>query len=347
MAADTRVAILTSPRHFEVRERPRPVAAAGEVIVKIAATAVCHTDLDLYMGGDKGVRYPVVLGHEATGTVVSASSQGKGPEPGQAVLINPVITCGRCDSCVRGLEHLCRNAGLFGREIEGSLSQYVSLPARYLYPLPAHLPLPEATLIETLATVRHAQERARLLPGESVVVLGQGTTGLLHTRLAALSGCKPVIAVSRTAWKLERATAMGAHHAVATSIEKAVDEVLRLTGGAGADVVIDTAGGATTFKAGIDMLRPGGRFCSFSLSHDEVAGLSAFPLYLKEASIIGSRALTPADITASIELVASGKIEVSGFITTTYPLDRAAEAFREYESNPSRILRIIIDSTAR
>jgi 2-desacetyl-2-hydroxyethyl bacteriochlorophyllide A dehydrogenase len=341
---ESRVAILSGPRKFELVDRARPTPGAGEALVKIAATAVCHTDLDMYTGSNKAVRYPVVLGHESTGTVEAVASEGSGLTPGQSVLINPVITCGHCDSCERGLEHLCRNAGLFGREIEGSLNQYVTLDTRYLYPLPAQLPLDDATIVETLATVRHAQERAQLKAGESVVVLGQGTSGLLHTRLAVLTGCEPVIAVSRTKWKLERAIGMGARDAVERDAKDAVEEVLRLTHGQGADVVIDTAGGADTMRAGLDMLRPGGRFCSFSLSHTPFAGVSAFPLYYKEVSIIGSRALTPADISASIDLVGAGKIDVSGFISNRYPLDQAAEAFKEYEGNPSRILRIIIDS---
>lgn len=344
MKEESRVAILSGPRAFEIRNRARPVPREGEALVKIAATAVCHTDLDMYTGSNKAVRYPVVLGHESTGTVEALAADGSALAVGQSVLINPVITCGHCDSCARGLDHLCRNAGLFGREIEGSLSQYVTLDTRYLYPLPAQLPLDDATIVETLATVRHAQERAQLRAGESVVVLGQGTSGLLHTRLATLSGCE-VIAVSRTRWKIERALAMGARHAVERDAKDAVEEVLRLTGGAGADVVIDTAGGADTMRVGIDMLRPGGRFCSFSLSHEPFAGVSAFPLYFKEVSIIGSRALTPADIRACIDLVGAGRIDVSGFVSNTYPLEAAAEAFKEYEGNPSRILRIIIDST--
>lgn len=346
MSAESWAAILAAPRKFDLVSRPRPQARDGEVIVKISSTAVCHTDLDMYTGGNKNVRYPLVLGHESTGTVDTLNADVPGLKPGQGVLINPIIACGHCDSCDRGLDHVCRNAGLFGREIEGSLSQFVSLPAKYLYPLPTDMRLDEATIIETLATVRHAQVRTQLKAGESVVVLGQGATGLLHTRLAVLTGCAPVIAVSRTKWKLDRAIALGARHVVDRNAEDAVDEVMRLTGGIGADVVIDTAGGANTFKAGIDMLRPGGRFCSFSLSHEHIAGLSAFPLYFKEVSIIGSRALTPEDITASIELVASGKIEVAPFITTTYPLAQAAEAFNEYEGNPSHVLRIVIDSTA-
>jgi threonine dehydrogenase-like Zn-dependent dehydrogenase len=93
------------------------------------------------------------------------------------------------------------------------------------------------------------------------------------------------------------------------------------------------------------MLRPGGRFLSFAVTHEAVTGFSLFPLYYKEVSVIGSRALTPRDMDASIELVAAGKFDLAGFVTATYPLSQAAAAFAEYERNPSRILRIVIDST--
>jgi len=336
--------LLSAPRKFEVVDRPLPAPSVGEALVRIAATAVCHTDLDLYTGGPRNLRYPIVLGHESTGIVEALGSPTPHLHPGQPVIINPVITCGHCDCCRRGYEHLCRNAGLFGREVEGSLSQFVRIPTRYLYSLPEAMPLDEATLLETLATVRHAQVRANLQVGESVVVLGQGATGLLHTRLAVLTGCHPVIAVSRSRWKLDRAMAMGAHEAIMASVEQAPAEAMRLTHGLGADVVIDTAGGAQTLKAGIDMLRPGGRFCSFSLSHEPISGVSAFPLYYKEVSIIGSRALTSVDIEAAIEIAAQGGIDVSGFVSATYPLLQAPAAFEEYERNPNGYLRIVIDS---
>jgi len=342
----TRAAVLQAPRRLELVERRKPQAAPGEVLVRTAATAVCHTDLSIYTGAHPGVRYPVVMGHESTGVVEAIGEDVSGLRPGQHVIVNPVISCGRCDCCLRGATHLCRNAGLFGREIEGSLNQYVRLPERYLYALPEALPLAQATLIETLATVRHAQQRLGLKAGESVVVLGQGTSGLLHARLAVLAGANPVIAVSRSRWKLDRAIAMGAHHALDTGAERSADEVVRLTGGAGADAVIDTAGGAAALRAGIEMLRPGGRFSAFSISHESAADLNLFPFYNKEISVIGSRALLPEDMRPSIDLVASGAIDVKGFITATYPLTHAAEAFEEYERNPSRILRIVIDSQA-
>ncbi|HYA47811.1 MAG TPA: alcohol dehydrogenase catalytic domain-containing protein [Burkholderiales bacterium] len=341
-----RAAVLEAPRKFAVVGKDTPRPGPGEVRVRTVATAVCHTDLSIYAGKHPGVRYPVVLGHESTGVIDKVGDGVEGLVPGQHVIVNPAISCGRCDCCARGATHLCRNAGMFGRDIEGSLKQYVCLPERFLHALPAALPLNEATLIETLATVRHAQKRLGLGAGESVVVLGEGTSGLLHTRLAVLSGANPVIAVSRSRWKLDRASAMGAHHVIDTGAEGAVSEVLRLTGGNGADTVIDTAGGAAALRAGIEMLRPGGRFSAFSISHESAADLNLFPFYYKEISIIGSRALLPEDMAPSIDLVASGAIDVKGFITATYPLGHAAEAFQEYEKNPGRILRIVIDSEA-
>ena len=323
-----------------------PIAGPGEVVVRIAATAVCHTDLGIYTGEHPGVRYPVVMGHEATGTIESVGDGVDALQRGAPVIINPIISCGHCDSCQRGAEHLCRNAGLFGREVDGSMSEFVKLGARYAHPLPAQLPLANATLIETLATVRHAQDRLGIVAGESVVVLGQGTTGLLHSRLAVLAGANPVIGISRSRWKLEMAQRMGAHHVLDTGAEDAVEEVLRLTGGTGADVVIDTAGGAATLKAGMDMLRPGGRLSPYAVSHECCTEFTTFPLYYKEMSIIGSRALTHADMQPSIDLVASGQIDVSEFVSATYALDDAPEAFREYESNPGRVLRIVIASDA-
>jgi 2-desacetyl-2-hydroxyethyl bacteriochlorophyllide A dehydrogenase len=339
-----KAAILLQPRKFAVAERPVPGVEAGEVVVRIAATAVCHTDLDLYLGHHPGVRYPIVLGHEATGTIAAVGTDVKGLQTGQNVIINPVISCGHCDCCRQGDENLCRNAGIIGREFEGSLSQYIRLGARYVHPLPPHLPLAEATLIETLATVRHAQVRGGITADDSVVILGQGTTGLLHTRLAVLTGAKQVIAISRTQWKNDLATRMGAHHTVRASVDEAVDKVQRLTDGNGADVVIDTVGGAETLHAGINMLRPGGRFVSFSLGHADFSGVSAFGLYFKEISIIGARALTHVDMAPSIELAASGEIDMSVFVTARYPLDQVAVAFEEYERNPGRILRIVIDA---
>jgi len=310
--------------------------------VRIAATAVCHTDLEIYTGRHPGVRLPVVMGHEATGVVEAVGEGVTRVRAGQAVLLNPIIACGSCDACARGRGNLCANAGLFGREMDGSLAEQVVLPETYLYPLPERLPLAAATLIETLATVRHAQERARIGADESVVVLGQGVAGLLHTRLAKLSGARPVVAVSRSAWKLDLARRRHADRVVNASREDAVAAVREATAGRGADVVIEAAGDPALIAPAIEMLAPGGRLLVYGISHRPVPDFTTFPLYYKELTLYGSRALTPGDFAPAIDLVASGAIDVDEFITASYPLERVAEAFAEYERAPDSVLRLVI-----
>ena len=344
MPYTSKTAALTAPRTFSIVARTIPAAAPDHVVVRIAATAVCHTDLGIYEGQYANLKYPVVMGHESTGVVEAVGDKVTNVKPGDPVIINPIISCGHCDMCQRNMQNLCRNAGLFGREVDGSLAELVHIAGKYAHPLPRDVALDDATIIETLATVKHAQDRLAITSSDSVVVIGQGTTGLLHTQLAALAGAKPVIAISRTRWKLDLATRMGAHHALDISADKALDEVMRLTHNQGADVVIDTAGGAATLKVAIDMLKPGGRLSPYAVSHECCASFTTFPLYYKEISIIGSRALHPTDMAPSIDLVKQGKIDVKGFVSGTFPLSKTAEAFKEYESNANGVLRLVIDS---
>jgi len=341
MTFSSRAAVLRAPHRFALVDRAVPVPDRGDVVVRVAATAVCHTDLAIYTGEHPGVHYPRVMGHEATGVVESVGADVRRLTAGQRVVIDPIIACGSCDCCRRGQGNLCRNAGLLGREMDGTLAQHVALPARYVHALPPHLPLAAATLIETMATVRHAQQRVGIADGETVVVLGQGATGLLHTRLAKLAGAHRVIGVSRSPWKLELAQRFGADHVVGGD-EDAAAAVGRLTSGAGADVVIDTAGGSELLALSMRMLRPGGRLLLYAISHQPVEGFSTFAVYYKELTIYGARALTSGDFEPCIELAAAGAIDLAPFVTAEYPLQRVAAAFADYERAPERVLRLVI-----
>ena len=273
-----RVAVLSQPRRFVISEQEIPRPGRGEAVVHIAATAVCHTDLSIYTGAHPGVRYPVVLGHEAAGVVEAVGGDTR-ITAGTRVVINPIIACGACDCCLRGDENLCRRAGLLG--------------------------------------LRHAQQRVRIGPGDAVVVLGQGTTGLLHTQLAKLSGANPVMAVSRSAWKRDLARRMRADETIDPVGRDATAEVLRFTNGRGADVVIDTTGDSTLLRPAMEMLRPGGTLLLYAISHEAVPDFTTFSMYYKELTLVGSRALVPADF-------------------------EPAAAFEDYERNPDRVLRLLI-----
>ena len=338
----TRAAVLEAPRRLIVVERPAAAPGRGEARVRIAATAVCHTDLEIYTGRHPGVRYPVVMGHEAAGVVEEVGPDVTRVHAGQRVVINPIVECGTCDCCARGQGYLCRRAGLMGREFPGSLADHLVLGATYLQPFPDDLSPVTATLIETLATVRHAQERARVTVGERVVVLGQGATGLMHTQLARHSGAALVIGVSRSAAKLAMARRMKADHVVDAGRQDVVAAVLDVTEGQGADLVIDAAGAPELMRPAVEMLRPGGRLLVYGISNRAVPDFTMFPMYMKELTLIGSRALTAADLEAATRLIATGAIDVDGFISGSYPLEAAAAAFAEYERAPESILRLVI-----
>lgn len=338
----TLAAVLEGPRRLVLADVLTSEPGRGEVLVRVTATAICHTDLEIYTGRHPDVRYPVIMGHEASGVVEALGPGVTTVKPGQRVVIDPIIACGACDCCGRGQGNLCRRAGLMGRELPGSIAEHVVLGEGYLHPFPDSLSPVTATLIETLATVRHAQERAHVAAGDSVVVLGQGAAGLLHTQLARLSGAAPVIAVSRSAGKLAMARRMKADHVVDGAREDVVQAVLDATGGQGADVVIDAAGVPELIASAIAMLRPGGRLLVYGISHRPVPDFSLFPLCFKELTLYGSRALTPADFEPAIRLLASGAIDVDGFVTASYPLEGAAEAFARYEREPESVLRLCI-----
>jgi 2-desacetyl-2-hydroxyethyl bacteriochlorophyllide A dehydrogenase len=338
----TRAAVLEAPRRLSVVERAMAEPGRGEARVRVTATAVCHTDLEIYTGRHPNVRYPVIMGHEASGVIDAIGPEVTTLAPGQRVVIDPIIACGSCDCCARGQGNLCRRAGLMGREVPGSIADDVVLPEQYLHPFPDTLSAVTATLIETLATVRHAQERARVAAGDSVVVLGQGAAGLLHTQLARLTGAAPVIAVSRSPAKLAMAKRMKADRVVDAGREDTVAAVLEATGGQGADVVVDAAGAPELIPQAIAMLRPGGRLLVYGISHRPVPDFSLFPLYVKELTVYGSRALVPADFEPAIRLVASGAIDVEGFVTGSYPLEQAPQAFARYEGEPESVLRLVI-----
>lgn len=342
MADVSRAAVLESPRRLGLVDRPAPRPGPGEVVVRVAATAVCHTDLEIYTGGHPGVRYPVVMGHEATGLVEAAGPGVARVRPGERVIIDPIVGCGACDCCRRGQPNLCRKAGILGRELDGALAEHVTVAEANTHALPEHLPLAAATLIETMATVRHAQRRVGVAAGEVVVVLGQGATGLLHTRLAKLGGARLVIGTSRSGWKLDLARRFGADHTINTAREDQAAVVARLTDGVGADVVIDSAGSPDLMGPAMQMLRPGGRLLLYAISHRPVENFTTFPFYYKELTVYGSRGLLAGDFGPCIELAASGAIDLGPFITARYPLAQVAAAFEEYERAPERVLRLVI-----
>jgi len=183
-----KAAVLHAPDKLLIEDVPIPTIKEHEVLVQMKASAVCGTDVSIYKGKIIPNAYPVIQGHESAGVIAEVGKQVKRVKPGDHVIVNPAIFCGDCFCCLRGLQNLCVNGGLLGRDLPGTFAEYVAVPESSLTLMPQHISFDDASSLQALATVLRAWERMSVRPGDRVAVIGMGTTGLLHVRMAALSG---------------------------------------------------------------------------------------------------------------------------------------------------------------
>ena len=338
-----KAAVLREPYNIEIEEVDGPKVNSENVLVRIRATSVCGTDIKMYRGEYK-VNLPLIMGHETAGEVIRVGDGVREIKEGDRAVIDPIFSCGKCYFCIVGNRNLCPNGGLLGREMNGSYSEYIAISERHLFKIPDHISFEEASIVEGLGTVYHAQKRIKICPGDSVAILGQGPAGLLHTRLAKLSGASPIIVTSRSGWKLELARKYGADVTINAEKENPLESILEHTGGRGVDVVIEAAGVPETIRQTVEMVRPGGTVLMFGICAKPVNDFNVYPFYFKEISVVGSRAMTEDEFEPTINLVASGAIDVKPLITHSFPLERIKEAFELLDKHPRSALRVIITS---
>ncbi len=209
---------------------------------------------------------------------------------------------------------------------------------------PGHVSFAEGALIQPLRTVVHGQSKVRIGSSDSVVVLGQGASGLMHTRLSKVAGAYLGIAVGRSPWKLELARRMGADFVVSADENDPVPEVMRLAGGLGTDVVIEAVGNPQTLQQALEMAKPGGRVLAYGISPEPLPALDLYRMYRKEITLTFPRAMTRADFHQAIALVATTRVDLKPLVTQEYGLEEATAAFRFAEEERRRVLRVVINS---
>ena len=335
-----KAALLIEPKKVAVREVDTPTCNSGYVLVQISHVGICGTDTKIFTGAIPS-NLPVIMGHEAIGTIIEGEAVD-GSGPGDPVIIDPVLHCDDCFYCDKGDTHLCKNGGLLGREVNGVFSEYVLVPSKNIFGLGTKINLAVAPLIQVMTTVLHAQNRAKIELGETVVVLGLGVTGLLQIQVAKALGAKTVIGVSRNSYKRDLAYKMGADLTVGHG-EVAKAEILRHTEGRGADVVIEAVGYLSVLAEAMDIARVGGRIIPFGIYGDLEGKLPFYEFYFKELSIINARAALPTDFPESIKLVEGGKVNLEPFITHTFPLADVSSALQFLMEPNDERLKVILE----
>ena len=290
--------------------------------MRLERAGICGTDLKI-LDGAVPVAYPVIMGHEMVGVVSRTGAYGQLPS-GTRVLVNPGIHCRDCHLCDTDRPHLCRHGGLLGRDMDGVFAEQIALEEHFLHVVPDGIGPDAAGLLQVLGTVVHSQQTVPATPGSVAVVIGLGVSGLLHLQLLRASGVDRVIGITRSAWKLDLATRLGAF-AVATP-EEAAGVVADVSDGRGADLVVEAVGTGSTVAQAIELCGSGGEVIVYGTVTGESGPMPYYQLYFKEITLRYPRAARPGDYDRAIDLAASGRIQLDPLVTASFPLEDAPDA---------------------
>ncbi|MBK7860552.1 MAG: zinc-binding dehydrogenase [Archangiaceae bacterium] len=313
------------PEVLQLRDLPVPQPRAREVRVRVKAVALNHLDVWVRVGwpGLK-LALPHVLGSDIAGVVDAVGAEVTDVQPGAEVLVNPGLSCGACERCLKGDDNLCRSFVIIGEHVAGGYAEYVCVPRQNVLPKPKGLDFDHAACLPLtfLTAWTMLVRRAQLQPGETVLVQAAGSgVGSAAVQIAKLLGAK-VIATASTDEKLERAKALGADHLINYTSHDFLTEVKRLTDRKMVDVVFEHVGGKT-FEKSVACLPYGGRLVTCGATSGNEVKLDLKVLFYKRISLLGSTMGSKGDLFRILQLVEEGRLKP--VLDRTLPLEKAAE----------------------
>lgn len=320
---------LESIGHLFVRDVEKPAPGPDDLLVKVEACGICGTDRHL-LHGEFPSTPPVTIGHEFAGIVEAMGSAVTGFKIGDRITGDPNISCGRCPQCMAGRVNLCRNLKAIGIQRDGGLADYVIVPQKQAFALPANLDPLHGAFCEPLACCLHGVDMAQIKAGSSVVVLGGGVIGLLTVQLARLAGATSVILSTRQEAKRRLAEEIGATASVDPST---TDIITAITGPdglvpGGVDVVIECAGVPETMRQTTKLAKAGGTVVILGvMAQGDKIEIEPFDILFRELRVQGSF-INPFVHRRAADLVASGAINVEKLISRTVSLEDAVEIIR-------------------
>ena len=337
--------LLSAYNHLEIAELPAPVAAPGEVLVRVEACGICGSDVHGYDGSSGRRIPPIVMGHEAAGTVAAVGEGVAGYAVGDRVTFDSTVYCGECAYCKRGLINLCDNRQVIGVSCgdyrrHGAFAEFVAVPQRILYHLPANLSFAEAAMLEAASVALHAVRVSEARGGETALVIGAGMIGLLTLQAARAAGCARVFIADVDESRLKMAAEVGADETLYSSGAGLIDKVVELTGGLGVDLAYEAVGRNETVTAAIDCTRKGGTVTLIGNIQPEVT-LPLQKVVTRQIRLQGSCA-SAGEYPQAIELISSGKMQVRPLITAVAPLEEGPRWFERLHAREPNLMKVIL-----
>lgn len=336
MANLMKAAVFEKPGVINVKQVPVPEIDDSEVLIKIKYTGICGTDWSIYNGWYSADKLPMIPGHEFSGTIAKVGKNAKGLKEGDRVTADINMGCGTCYYCIRGEKLLCNQFTQLGIHTDGCFAEYVKAPWTQVHILPEKLSFEAGAFIEPVSCVIHAAKAMDARLAGSVAIIGCGL-GVLHARMAVLRACTPVIVIGDNEKRLNIAKQMGADYVLdVNKVKDPVAEVIKLTGGRGADYVIEAVGKGVTYEQAFAMLRKGGKLSAFGImGEQDKIEVRPFEFVLGEKKVTGSCAGVGSDWTDAMALIADGRINPEPLFSMKVPLEDLDWALHELRRDPN------------
>jgi propanol-preferring alcohol dehydrogenase len=319
------VRLIAPKRPLELHEIPAPAPGPDDVLIRVHAAGICHSDAH-YRGGVANFDglLPLTLGHEVAGVIADLGTNVRHLARGQRVCVHYLATCGTCSWCAGGQEQFCGTGQMIGRHRNGGFAELMVMPAASVFPLPDEISFAHgAVMMCSSATALHALRKARLRAGETVAVFGVGGLGASAVQLARALGAAAVYAVDINVDKLALAARFGAIPINARDGDP-VAAIRSATGGRGADVALELIGLPQTMQQSVRVLNKTGRAALAGLTRQPLAVDPYYEIINQEAEIIGVSDHLATEIPELLRLAASGRLELGPIVTRTVPLDATA-----------------------
>jgi L-iditol 2-dehydrogenase len=340
-----KVAVMTDIGRIGFTERPVPSPRPGEALIKLEYVGICGSDLHYFESGRIGnriVKPPFVLGHEAGGVVAEVGEGVSHLKAGDRVALEPGKTCGRCVFCRTGMYNLCPDVRFFASPpIDGVFSEYAAHEAALCFPLPDNVTTMEGALIEPLSVGFHAARQGGAQAGMSALVTGAGCIGLVSLLALRAMGVSKVYVTDIEQKRLGKAIALGAADVVNARERDPVDAVMSLTGGLGCDIVIEAAGTEVTTAQAVQIARRGGTVVCVGQSAGGSVNVPMTVAIMKELTfktVFRYRHIYP----IAIEAVASGAVNIKDVVTNVFAFDEIQSAFEQSLHNKADIVKSVI-----
>lgn len=338
--------VFHGPGRITVEERPVPTPGPGDILLRVAAAGICHSDIRVFRG-EKKARAGVIPGHEIAGVIAAVGQGVEGFQVGDRVVVCPILACGRCFFCQRGFRNRCLARVTLGYEEDGGLAEYMLIPHRlvalgHVLPVPAGLSLEIASLTEPLACVLNSLEVCRLRPGSSLLIVGAGPMGLLHLVLARALGITKVLVSEPAEERLGYARRLGAHAALdPTRNDDLHRQVMRATADLGVDAAVVTVGKPAALTSALGLVRRQGIINLFAgFPPGTTTELDVNAIHYGELSLTGSQNATTDQYRRTLQLLPA-LADLGTIISHRYTIDQAPQAYaarQEMEGLKSVIL---------